>query len=192
MAIGEKLKFRQSLQRSAKAWLEIYRQELNQERPHGLGKDGRAKSSFSPVNANSVASGRALDAGYEIITNDETGEYEIIFGLPGYIEALDQGVRGGRFKRGLKRGRGGTSPFITSLLDWIETKNIRTELSPLGLAIAIRTNILKKGIKGTDILSKINERFLEEYSEKIADDYMVSMENYLIDNIKRIEENFNK
>lgn len=198
MAIGERLKFRQSLQRSAKAWLMLLEQELQKERPHGLGKDGRPKSDFSPVNANSIGKkkggGGILDAGYEIISNDDTGQYEIIFGLPGYIEALDQGVRGGRFKRGLKRGRGGTSPFITSLLDWIETKNIRTEegMSKLGLAIAIRNNIFKRGIKGTDILSKVNERFVEEFSEELADGYMMSMEDFVIDNIKRIEENFKK
>lgn len=192
MAIGERLKFRQSLQRSAKAWLDIYRQELQQDRPHGLGRDGRAKSEYSPINANSVASGQILDAGYEIVTNDETGEYEIIFGLPGYILAIDQGIKGGRFKRGLKKGRGGTSRFISSLVNWIETKNIRTELKPLSLAFAIRTNIFKYGTKGTDILSKINERFANEFGEEIADGYMMSMEDYIIDNIKRIEERFNK
>ena len=194
MAIGERLKFRQSLQRSAKAWLMLYREELQKERPHGLGKDGRPKSEFSPVQSNSVASGRILEAGYEIISNDDTGQYEIIFGLPGYIEALDQGVRGGRFKRGIKRGGGGTSPFISSLLDWIQTKNIRLEpgMTKLGLAMAIRTNIFKRGIKGTDILSTINQRFAEEFAEELADGYMMSMEDYIIDNIKRIEENFRK
>jgi hypothetical protein len=92
MAIPERLLLRQSLQRSAREWLKIYREELGKNRPHGLGKDGQAKSGFSPVTANSIASGRALEAGYEIITNDD-GTYEIIFGLPDYIYYLDQGVR---------------------------------------------------------------------------------------------------
>ena len=195
MAIGERLKFRQSLQRSAKAWLMVLEQELNKERPHGLSIDGRPKSRFSPVSSNSIGrkkgSGGILDTGYEIVSNEENGQYEIIFGLPGYVIALDQGVR---VKRGVKSGGGGTSPFISSLLNWIQTKNIRLEpgMTKLGLAIAIRANIFKKGIKGTDILTKVNERFVEEFSEELADGYMMSMEDYVIDNIKRIEENFRK
>jgi hypothetical protein len=192
MAIGERLKFRQSLQRSAKAWLELYRQFLNENRPHGLGFDGRSKSEKSPVNSNSVASGQILDAGYEIVANDETGEYEIIFGFPGYVMAIDQGIKARGFTKGLKRGRGGTSRFLSSLVKWIETKSIRTELKPLSLAFAIRTNVFKYGIKGTDLFTKVNEKFFEEYGEDIADGYMVSMEDYIIDNIKRIEETFNK
>ena len=191
MPIPERLLLRQKLQRSAREWLNIYREVLNETRPHGLGKDGQAKSSFSPVSANSIASGRILDAGYEIITNDD-GSYDIIFGLPGYILALDQGVRGGRFKDKRKRGGGGSSPFIKSLMNWIETKNIRTELSTLGLAIAIRRSIFNEGIEATNIISTINTRFIERYGEQIADDYMESMENYIIDNIQRIEERFNK
>ena len=191
MPIPERLLLRQKLQRSAREWLNIYREVLNETRPHGLGKDGEAKSSFSPVSANSIASGRILDAGYEIITNDD-GSYDIIFGLPGYILALDQGVRGGRFKDKRKRGGGGSSPFIKSLMNWIETKNIRTELSTLGLAIAIRRSIFNEGIEATNIISTINTRFIERYGEQIADDYMESMENYIIDNIQRIEERFNK
>jgi hypothetical protein len=191
MAIPERLLLRQKLQRSAREWLKVYREVLNETRPHGLGKDGQAKSRFSPVSANSIASGRAEEAGYEIITNDD-GSYDIVFGLPGYILALDQGVRGGRFKDKRKRGGGGSSPFIKSLMDWIETKNIRTELSTLGLAIAIRRSIFNEGIEATNIISIINQRFLEQYGEQIADDYMESMENYIIDNIQRIEERFNK
>ena len=191
MPIPERLLLRQKLQRSAREWLNIYREVLNETRPHGLGKDGQPKSSFSPVSANSIASGRILDAGYEIITNDD-GSYDIIFGLPGYILALDQGVRGGRFKDKRKRGGGGSSPFIKSLMNWIETKNIRTELSTLGLAIAIRRSIFNEGIEATNIISTINTRFIERYGEQIADDYMESMENYIIDNIQRIEERFNK
>lgn len=190
MSIPARLLLRQKLQRSAKAWLGIYREELQKVRPHGLGKDTMPKSDYSPVSANSVASGNALDAGYEIITNDD-GVYEIIFGLPGYILALDQGVRGGRFKYGQGR-RGGTSPFLQSIMNWIETKHIRTELSTMSLAFAIRTNILKEGIMATNILSTINERFMEEYSEEIADGYMENMEDYIIDNIQRIEKRFNK
>ena len=106
MSIPARLLLRQKLQRSAKAWLQIYQEELKNVRPHGVGKDGRAKSDFSPVSSNSVASGGALDAGYEIITNDD-GEYEIIFGLPGYILALDQGVRGGRYNYN-HESKGGT------------------------------------------------------------------------------------
>lgn len=192
MAIGERLKFRQSLQRSANAWLGLYRQFLNTSRPHGLGVDGRSKSNYSPVDANSVASGAILDAGYQIVTNDESGEYEIIFGFPGYVEAIDQGVRARGFQRGLKRGRGGTSKFISALVNWIETKSIRTELKPLSLAFAIRTNVFKYGIKGTDLFTKVNEQFLEQYGEQIAEGYMVSMEDYIIDNLKRIEERFNE
>ena len=191
MAIPERLLLRQKLQRSAREWLKVYREVLNETRPHGLGKDGQAKSRFSPVSSNSVASGRAEEAGYEIITNED-GSYDIVFGLPGYILALDQGVRGGRFKDKRKRGGGGSSPFIKSLMDWIETKNIRTELSTLGLAIAIRRSIFNEGIEATNIISIINQRFLEQYGEQIADDYMESMENYIIDNIQRIEERFNK
>lgn len=191
MAIPEKLLLRQSLQRSAREWLKIYREELGQDRPHGLGKDGQSKSSFSPVSANSIASGRALDAGYEIVTNDD-GTYDIIFGIPDYIYFLDQGVRGGRFQEGRKRGTGGgSSPFLKSIMNWIETKNIRTELKPLSLAFAIRTNILKEGIEATNIISKINERFMEEYGEQIATDYMVNIEDYIIDNIKRMTEKYN-
>ena len=191
MAIPERLLLRQKLQRSAREWLKVYREVLNETRPHGLGKDGQAKSRFSPVSANSIASGRAEEAGYEIITNED-GSYDIVFGLPGYILALDQGVRGGRFKDKRKRGGGGSSPFIKSLMDWIETKNIRTELSTLGLAIAIRRSIFNEGTEATNIISIINQRFLEQYGEQIADDYMESMENYIIDNIQRIEERFNK
>lgn len=190
MAIPERLLLRQSLQRSAREWLKIYREELGQDRPHGLGKDGQPKSSYSPVTANSIASGRAGEAGYEIITNDD-GIYEIIFGIPDYIYFLDQGVRGGRFESGRKRGRGGSSPFLKSIMNWIETKGIRTELSTTSLAFAIRTNILKEGIEATNIISKINERFLEEYGEQIANDYMVNIEDYIIDNMKRITEKYN-
>lgn len=191
MSIPARLLLRHKLQRSARAWLKIYQEELQKVRPHGLGKSGMAKSDYSPVSANSVASGQALEAGYEIITNED-GEYEIVFGLPGYIMALDQGVRGGRFKYGQERGRGGTSPFLKSIMNWIETKGIRTELSTMSLAFAIRTNILKEGIMATNILSTINERFMMEYSEEIADGYMENMEDYIIDNIQRLEKRFNK
>jgi hypothetical protein len=49
---------------------------------------------------------------------------------------------------------------------------------------------LKEGIAPTNILSTVNERFLNEYGEQIADDYMTSMEDYIIDNIKRLEERY--
>lgn len=192
MAIPEKLLLRQSLQRSAREWLKIYREELQKTRPHGLAKDGQAKSQFSPVNANSIGSGRALEAGYEIITNDD-GTYDIIFGLPDYIYNLDAGVTPSS-KYGNKKGggrRGGTSPFLKSIMNWIETKGIRTELSTMSLAFAIRTNILNEGIEATNIISTINERFLEEYGEQIADDYMVNIEDYIIDNMKRVTEKYN-
>ena len=189
MGIPQRLLDRQKLQRSAKAWLEIYRDELNQTRPHGLGKDGQSKSRFSPVNSNSIATGAALEAGYEIITNDD-GVYEIVFGLPGYILSIDQGIKGGRFQTPKKRGAGGSSPFIKSLMTWIETKHIRTELKTLGLAIAIRRSIFNEGTAPTNIISKINERFLEEYGQQIADDYFESMEDYIIDNMKRLEDRF--
>jgi hypothetical protein len=189
MAIPERLLLRQKLQRSAKEWLKIYRDELKKVRPHGLAKDGRAKSDFSPVSANSIASGQAYGAGYEIVTNDD-GVYEIIFGLPGYILALDQGVKGGRFQSG--EGSGGTSLFLKSLMNWIETKHIRTELSTIGLAFAIRRSIFNEGIQATNIISTINERFMNEFSEEIADGYMENMEDYIIDNIQRIEKRFNK
>lgn len=193
MAIPERLLLRQKLQRSARAWLKIYQEELKKVRPHGLAKDGRSKSEYSPVSANSVASGQALDAGYEIITNED-GEYEIIFGLPGYIMALDQGVRpSSKYGNKPYEGRrGGKSPFLQSIMNWIETKHIRTELSTMSLAFAIRTNILNQGIMATNILSTINERFMDEYSEDIADGYMENMENYIIDNIQRIEKRFNQ
>jgi hypothetical protein len=190
MAIPERLLLRQSLQRSAREWLKIYREELAKTRPHGLGKDGQSKSGYSPVSANSIASGRALDAGYEVVTTDE-GTYELIFGLPEYIYFLDQGVRGGRFQEGRKRGSGGSSPFLKSIMNWIETKGIRTELSTKSLAFAIRTNILKEGIEATNIISTVNERFIEEFGEKIADDYMVNIEDYIIDNMKRVLEKYN-
>ena len=192
MAIPEKLLLRQSLQRSAREWLKIYREELQKTRPHGLAKDGRAKSQFSPVNSNSIGSGRALEAGYEIITNDD-GTYDIIFGLPDYIYNLDAGVTPSS-KYGNKTGggrRGGTSLYLKSIMNWIETKGIRTELSTMSLAFAIRTNILNEGIEATNIISTINERFLEEYAEQIADDYMVNIEDYIIDNMKRVTEKYN-
>lgn len=191
MALNETLLFRQSLQRSAREWLRIYREELQKVRPHGKGSDGSAKSDFSPVSSNSVASGQILDASYEI-TKDDNGNYDIVFGLPGYILAIDQGVRPSQ-KYGNKPyegRRGGTSPFIKSLTEWIKTKNIQTELSTLSLAFAIRTNILNKGIEKTDILSKINERFEKEFEEQIAEGFYVSIEDYLINNIERIEERF--
>jgi len=88
------------------------------------------------------------------------------------------------------RQKGLGSDGSRSLVNWIETKNIRTELSTLSLAFAIRTNILKEGIAPTNIISITNERFMNEFGEKIADDYMASMEDYVIDNIKRLEERF--
>ena len=181
MPIPERLQLRQKLQRSAREWIRIFREEMNQPMKKGLGSDGAPKSRFSPVEAPTKASGRSGDIGYEIITNDD-GNYEIIFGLPGYILAVDGGVRGGRYPN--TKGGG----LVRSLVNWIETKNIRTELSTLSLAFAIRTNILKEGIAPTNIISIVNERFLNEYGEQIADDYMESMEDYVIENIKRLEE----
>jgi hypothetical protein len=61
----------------------------------------------------------------------------------------------------------------------------------MSLAFAIRTNILKEGIEATNIISTINERFLEEFGEQIADDYMVNIEDYIIDNMKRITDKYN-
>lgn len=191
MSLPAKLLFRQALQRSAREWLAIYREVLKENSPHGLGYDGSPKSSYSPVSANSIASGRILDAGYEIKA-EGGGDYEIIFGLPGYVMAIDQGVRPSK-KYGNKRGggrRGGTSPFIKSLQEWIKTKNISTELSTLSLAFAIRTKILDDGIEGKDIFSEINRRFEEKFEAEIADEFMISMENYLIDNIQQIESRF--
>lgn len=189
MPLSEKLLFRQSLQRSAKEWLRIYREELKKARPHGLGSDGQPKSRFSPVSADSIASGRILDASYEVVDN-EKGSYDVIFGLPGYILALDRGQRGGRFKYGQKRGRGGTSKLLQSIKDWIETKGIKSQLSTESLAFAIRTNILKDGVMGTNILTTVNQRFMEEYGEQIAQGYFTDMEDYIINNIQRIEERF--
>jgi len=190
MSIPPKLLLRQKLQRSAKAWLKIYREELETNRPHGLAKDGRKRSSFPTINSPTAVSGSpSLDVGYEIIT-DDNGEYQIIFGLPGYILAIDKGIKGGRFRNGT--GTGGKSPFIQSLMNWIETRHIRTELKTLGLAIAIRRSIFNEGTAPTNIIGKINERFELEYGEQIADDYMESMENYIIDNLQRIEKRFNK
>lgn len=191
MALSETLLFRQALQRSAREWLRIYREVLNENRPHGMGYDGSPKSSFSPVSANSIASGRILDAGYEITKSGE-GEYQIQFGLPGYIMAIDQGVRpSSKFGNKKSRGRrGGTSPFIKSLQEWIKTKNINTELSTLSLAFAIRTKILNDGIEGTNIISQINERFEQEFADQIAEGFYMSMENYIIDNLQQIEQRF--
>jgi hypothetical protein len=191
MPLNETLLFRQALQRSAREWLKIYREELQKVRPHGLGSDGSPKSQFSPVSSNSIATEQILDANYEI-TKDDTGNYDIVIGLPGYILAIDQGVRPSS-KYGNKKStgrRGGTSPFIKSLTEWIRTKNIQTELSTLSLAFAIRTNILNKGIEKTDILSKINERFAQEFDKEISDGYYVAMEDYIINNVQRIEERF--
>lgn len=191
MALSSKLLLRQSLQRSAREWLAIYRQVLKETRPHGLGYDGSPKSIYSPVSADSVASGRILDAGYEIIPDGNNG-YDIIFGLPGYVMAIDQGVKPST-KYGNKRGqgkRGGTSPFIKSLVAWIKTKNISSDIPTLSLAFAIRTKILDDGIEGKDILSEINRRFQEKFEAEIADDFMVDMENYLIDNIQELENRF--
>jgi hypothetical protein len=132
-----------------------------------------------------------LDANYEI-TKDDAGNYDIVIGLPGYILAIDQGVRPSS-KYGNKRStgrRGGTSPFIKSLTQWIESKNIQTELSTLSLAFAIRTNILSKGVEATNISSKINERFEQEFDEQIADGFFIAMEDYIINNVQRIEERF--
>lgn len=191
MALSEKLLFRQALQRSAREWLAIYREVLQEARPHGLGYDGSPKSVYSPVSANSVASGRILDAGYEVVPNENNG-YDIIFGLPGYVMAIDQGVRPST-KFGNKRGegrRGGTSPFIKSLVEWIKTKNISTDIPTLSLAFAIRTKILDDGIEGKDIFSEINRRFQEKFEAQIADDFMIDMENYLIDNLQELESRF--
>jgi hypothetical protein len=183
MAIPERLQLRQKLQRSAREWIKIFGEEMDKPRKKGLGSDFSPKSRYSPVEAPTTASGRSKEISYEIITNDD-GNYEIIFGLPGYILAVDGGVRGGRYPN--TQGGG----LVKSLVNWIETKNIRTELSTLSLAFAIRTNILKEGIAPTNILSTVNERFLNEYGEQIADDYMTSMEDYIIDNIKRLEERY--
>lgn len=183
MPIPERLQLRQKLQRSAREWINIFKEEMDKPRQKGLGSDGSPKSRYSPVTAPTTASGRSKEIGYEIITNDD-GYYEIVFGLPGYILAVDGGVRGGRYPN--TQGGG----LVRSLVNWIETKNIRTELSTLSLAFAIRTNILKEGIAPTNILSTVNERFMEEFGEKIAEDYMISMEDYVIDNIKRLEEKF--
>lgn len=183
MAIPERLQLRQKLQRSAREWIRIFGEEMDKPMKKGLGSDGSPKSRFSPVTAPTTASGRSKEISYEIITNDN-GDYEIIFGLPGYILAVDGGVRGGRYPN--TKGGG----LVRSLVNWIETKNIRTELSTLSLAFAIRTNILKEGIAPTNIISITNERFMNEFGEKIAEDYMMSMEDYVIDNIKRLEERF--
>ena len=72
-------------------------------------------------------------------------------------------------------------------MDWIKTKGITTELKPLSLALAIRTNIFKEGIAPTNILSTVNERFFNEYGEEIANKIMVNIEDQIIDNIQRIE-----
>lgn len=186
MALGEKLLFRQALQRSAREWLNIYREVLKEERPHGLGSDFRPKSTFSPVNANSVASGNILDAGYEIQKGPDG--YEILIGLPGYILAIDGGVRPKGFEK-RRRGAGGTSLFLKSLQDWIETKKISTD-NTLSLAFAIRTNIFKRGIAATNILSTINERFTEKFEQEIADEYFIDMENYIITEMQRLEDRF--
>jgi hypothetical protein len=184
MAIPERLQLRQKLQRSAREWIKIFGEEMDKPRKKGLGSDFSPKSSYSQnLEAPTTASGRSKEISYEIITNDN-GDYEIIFGLPGYILAVDGGVKGDRYPN--TRGGG----LVRSLVNWIETKNIRTELSTLSLAFAIRTNILKEGIAPTNILSTVNERFLNEYGEQIADDYMTSMEDYIIDNIKRLEERY--
>jgi hypothetical protein len=192
MALSEKLLMRQALQRSAREWLKIYREVLQEASPHGLGYDGSPKSSYSPVTANSVASGRILQAGYEI-TKEDNGEYEVTFGLPGYIMAIDQGVKPST-KYGNKPStgrRGGKSQFIKSLMDWIKTKRIESdETKTKSLAFAIRTKILNDGIEAKNVLSEINRRFDEKFAAEIETEFMISMENYIIDNITRIEDRF--
>ncbi len=191
MALSETLLFRQALQRSAREWLVIYREVLKEYSPHGIGFDNNPKSNYSPVSANSIASGRILDAGYEITKGDD-GTYDIIFGLPGYVMALDQGVRpSSRYGNKPYEGRrGGTSKFIKSLTEWIKTKRIQTDLSTLSLAFAIRTKILNDGIKGKNIISEINRRFSEKFESELKEGFFIEMENYIIDNIQRIEERF--
>jgi hypothetical protein len=191
MALSARLLQRQKLQRSAREWLKILREELAKDRPHGLGKDGRPKSIYSPVSADTNASGRLASAGYEIVTNEE-GVYEIVFGLPGYIQAIDQGIRGGRFMNQENRKPGGKSPFLQSIKEWIKTKNIQTELSTESLAFAIRRSIFNEGTAPTNIISTVNERFMNEFAEEIADGYMEDLENYIIDNMQILEQKFNK
>ena len=176
------------LEASAQGWLNILADELGKTRNKGLGKDGRPKSRFSPVQANSIGrskgEGGILDSTYEVVETDSG--FELIFNLPGYILALENGVVGGRYEK-RPRGNGGQSLFIKSLLDWIKTKGITTELKPLSLALAIRTNIFKEGIAPINILSTVNERFFDEYGEEIANKIMVNIEDQIIDNIQRIE-----
>lgn len=192
MALYQRLDERQALQRSAREWLKIYREELQKAKPHGLGKDGRKKSDYPTPNVSNVATGRILDAGYELQMGPDG--YEIIIGLPGYILALDKGVRGGRFQQERKKGSGikGKSAFLHSLKNWVITRKIKSsETEALSLAFAIRRSIFNEGIAATNILSTVNQIFSEKYASLIADGFMIDMENAIIDNLQRLETKFN-
>jgi len=69
-----------------------------------------------------------------------------------------------------KRGRGGRSEFIESLIEWYKIKLGITGQNALSAAIATRMNIWKFGVAPTNFLEIANREIEKEISETFADD----------------------
>lgn len=103
---------------------------------------------------NKYASGEMFNSlGYKIVNFQGLPALELIY--VDYFEYVNRGTPPNK-KYAEGKGKGGTSPFIQSLLKWISIRGIKpkgykgrgayNKSAKLGLALAIRKNIFRYGI----------------------------------------------
>jgi hypothetical protein len=95
--------------------------------------------------ANKIASGSL----YKSIRYDVNNQLLQIYMAP-HWKYVNYGVEAKGFKKGLKRGRGGKSEFISSLVQWSKVRLGMSGDNALSMAFAVRTNIFKFGIAPTN------------------------------------------
>jgi hypothetical protein len=178
MSTKKRLDLTKELNRSGEKYIKVFREQLEKRRQKGLGYNGKPKSDFNSV-GNTIASGNLYKkASYQVVDLGG-GNYDLLFSFPDYIKYLEKGIKGkGDVLTKRKNSGGGKSPFVESLLKWINKKGLKVQgTSKLGLALAIRTNIFKYGIAPTKLLEETTNIYLERYAKSIAKGYLEEIED---------------
>jgi hypothetical protein len=80
---------------------------------------------------------------------------------------------------------GGTSPFITALLSWIENRFGITGKDALGMAFGIRQNIWKFGVAPSYFYSDAVEELIPKMEEEFGESYFDILEQLIVQRVIR-------
>lgn len=128
---------------------------------YGLGR----KTEYAGQN-DKIASGSL----YKSIKYNVQNQFLEIYMAP-HWKYVNYGVQAKGYKK-MKRGRGGKSEFITSLVAWSKTRLGLSGQNALSFAFAARTNIFKFGIAPTNFIDKGAQAALTE-ARGVLPAYMV-------------------